>query len=166
MFYGQVWGQAEKDRWFKLTGNKDATTKTLCDTVRMALYEPPGMTMEQLSDALCCAHQALDNVYMTENADRARRVISALEAEMDRLEASEKAKRTVLSEITEVKPAGPCAFGVHAVTGASIVSYAPDADALILSLRCAQGLSHEFRLTAEWAKHLASSLVRSTEPRH
>ncbi len=40
MFYGQVWGQAEKDRWFKLTGRKEATTRTLCDTVREALYEP------------------------------------------------------------------------------------------------------------------------------
>ncbi len=58
-----------------------------------------------------------------------------------------------------------CAFGVHDVTGASIVSYAPDADALVLSLHCSCGPTRAFRLTAEWVKHLASSLLRAGEPR-
>ena len=38
---GGPWDAAKRARWLEITGNTEATTKILCDTVRGALF-PPG----------------------------------------------------------------------------------------------------------------------------
>lgn len=47
------------------------------------------LTIAQLEDALWCAHKAKEHFYMTANAERADKLIVALEAEIERLEQPE-----------------------------------------------------------------------------
>lgn len=42
LFYSAPhWGEAEKTQWWNLTQTDEATTRNLCDTVRMALGKLP-----------------------------------------------------------------------------------------------------------------------------
>jgi len=41
LFHGSLWLPAQREEWKRLTGEDEATTKTLCDFVRKCLGHAP-----------------------------------------------------------------------------------------------------------------------------
>lgn len=84
---GKVYYAVGPDRWTREEAERDAEAASMIG----ALPEGGQMTLTvaQLEDALWCAHKAKEHMFLTANAERADRLIAALEAEIERLEQLE-----------------------------------------------------------------------------